>query len=362
MWRALELRLTKAAGEGVCEHGSCSELRMDSRDKVGRIVEIILNSRSGTLDKHALVETIESFLAERGLMPRVHVATNGREVPMLARQAASGDADIVVAGGGDGTIATVAEHIAGTEKAFGILPLGTFNYFAKNLGIPLELDAALDVLAHGALASVDVCEVNGHLFLNNSSIGLYPAVLAKREDTYRRFGRSQVAAYLSVLLVLLRPPRFVKLRISADDRLLACRTPLVFIGNNAFQIDSFGIVGRECIDSRKLTLYLTRPLGATGLIQLAVRGFLRGFRGAREFETICAEEIVIGMRRRRVRVAMDGEIRVLETPLRYRVRRGALCVAVPALRPQPDPQCEPQPATGASHADNTTDRDRATAR
>jgi diacylglycerol kinase family enzyme len=335
---------------------------MDGDDRGGRSIEIILNSRSGTRDKHALVGTIESFLAERGLKPRVHVTRNGGEVPLLAQQAASGDADIVVAGGGDGTIATIAEHISGTGKAFGVLPLGTFNYFAKDLGIPLELDAALDVLARGAFASIDVGEVNGHLFLNNSSIGLYPAVLAQRENTYRRFGRSQLAAYLSVLLVLLRPPRFLNLRIRADGHLLACRTPLFFIGSNAFQMDSFGIVGRDCIDSRKLTLYLTRPLDAIGLIRLAVRGFLRGLRGAREFEAICAEEILVDMRRRRVRVAMDGEVRVLETPLRYRLRRGALCVTVPAARTKPDPQSEPQPAPGTTQADSTTDRERATAR
>jgi diacylglycerol kinase family enzyme len=335
---------------------------MDGEDRGGRIIEIILNSRSGTLDKHALVGTIESFLAERGLMPRVHVSKDGSEVPLLAQQAASGDADIVVAGGGDGTAATIAERISGTGKAFGILPLGTFNYFAKNLGIPLELDAALDVLARGAFAAIDVCEVNGHLFLNNSSIGLYPAVLAQRESTYRRFGRSQLVAYLSVLRVLLRPPRFLNLRISVDGHLLARRTPLLFISSNAFQMDSLGIVGRDCIDSRKLTLYLTRPLDAIGLIRLAVRGFLRGLRGAREFETICAEEILVGMRQRRVRVAMDGEVRVLETPLRYRRRRDALCVAVPAARPKPDPPSDLQPAPDTTQADTTNDRDRATAR
>jgi diacylglycerol kinase family enzyme len=333
---------------------------MDGRNRDRRIVEIILNNRSGTLDKHALVGTIESFLVERGLVPRVHVTANGREVSLLAQRVASGDADIVVAGGGDGTIAAIAEHISGTGKAFGVLPLGTFNYFAKNLGIPLELDAALDVLACGALASIDVCEVNGHLFLNNSSIGLYPAVLAQRESTYRRFGRSQLAAYLSVLLVLLRPPRFLNLRIRADGHLLACSTPLVFVGNNAFQMDSFGIVGRECLDSRKLTLYLTRPLGAMGLIRLAIRAFAQGLRGAREFEAICAEEVLVGMRRKRVRVAMDGEIRVLETPLHYRLRRDALRVTVPAARPKPNPQSEAQPES--TRADTTTDRDRATAR
>jgi len=293
---------------------------------------VILNNRSGTRDKRALAGRIESFLAERGVMPRIHVTTSGTQVPLLARQAANGDADIIVAGGGDGTIATVAEHVAGTTKALGVLPLGTFNYFAKNLGIPLELDSALDVLVGGGSVAVDVGEVNGNLFLNNSSIGLYPAVLERRESTYRRFGRSQLSAYLSVLQVLIQPPGFLNLSISADGHLLARRTPLLFIGTNAFQMDSFGIVGRDCLDNRKLTLYVTRPLGALGLLRLAVRAFVRGLRGAREFEAICAEEILVGMRRRRVHVAMDGEVRAIETPLRYRMRRGALRVIVPTLR------------------------------
>jgi diacylglycerol kinase family enzyme len=292
-------------------------------------------------------------LAERGLMPRVHVTSSGDDVPLLARQAASGTADIVVAGGGDGTVATVAQHMYGTGKAFGILPLGTFNYFAKNLGIPLELDDALEVLAGGPVASIDVGEVNGHLFLNNSSIGLYPSVLGQRESTYQWFGRSQLAAYLSVLLVLLQPPRLLNLTISADGHLLARRTPLLFIGSNAMQMDSFGIVGRDCIEGRKLTLYVTRPLKAFGLLRLAVRALIRGLRGAREFEAICAEEILVGMRRRRVRVAMDGEVRVLETPLRYRIRRGALRVSVPEARPK-------LPAT--TQPDTTNRRDRAAAR
>jgi diacylglycerol kinase family enzyme len=326
---------------------------MAGDDQHGRIIDVILNSRSGTLDTHALAGTIEAFLAERGLMPRVHVTTSGAEVPFLARRAASGDADIVVAGGGDGTIATVAEHIAGTGKTFGILPLGTFNYFAKNLGIPLELDGALEVLVRGESASIDVGDVNGNLFLNNSSIGLYPAVLAQRESTYRRFGRSQVAAYLSVLLVLLQPPGLLNLTISADGHLLARRTPLLFIGANAFQMESFGIVARECLDRRCLTLYVTRPLGAFGLLRLAVRAFVRGLRGAQEFEAICANEIVVGMRRRRVRVAMDGEVRLLETPLRYRIRRGALHVAIPAVGSRRN-ESDTQPVPDTAPTSNMT--------
>jgi diacylglycerol kinase family enzyme len=336
---------------------------VDSEDRHGRIVEVILNGQSGTLDKHALAGTIESFLAHRGLMPRVHVTPSGNDVPRVARQAASSDADIVVAGGGDGTSAAVAERIAGTGKALGVLPLGTFNYFAKDLGIPLELDGALDVLANGVSASIDVGEVNGHLFLNNSSVGLYPAVLAHRETTYRRFGRSELAAYLSALLVLVEPPRFLNLTISADGHLLARRTPLLFIGTNASQMDSFGIVARECLVSRKLTLYVTHPLGALGLLRLAVRAFVRGLRGAREFEAICAEEILIGMRRRQVRVAMDGEVRLLETPLRYRIQRGVLRVLVPAVQLKPDNQSGIRLRPDTTYPpETTTERDPAAAR
>ena len=128
-------------------------------------------------------------------------------------------------------------------------------------------------------------------------------------------------------------------------------------------MDSFGIVSRECLVSRKLTLYVTHPLGALGLLRLAVRAFVRGLRGAREFEAICAEEILVGMRRRQVRVAMDGEVRVLETPLRYRIQRGALRVLVPAVQLKPDNQSGIRVRPDTTYPpDTTTERDAAAAR
>jgi diacylglycerol kinase family enzyme len=296
-------------------------------------VEVILNSASGTLDKRALSDTIARFFAERRMAARIHVTENGRQLIAASEQAAAGDAGIVVAGGGDGTIATVAQHLAGTSKALSVLPLGTFNYFAKNLGLPLEVTAALEVIVEGTSTTVDVGDVNGHVFLNNSSIGLYPAVLARRESIYRRFGRSQLGAYLSVVLVLLQPPAFVNLTVTADGSLLSRRTPLLFIGANAHQMESFGIVGRECLEARRLTLYITRPMGALAIGRLAVRALFRGLRGADAFEAVCATEILIGLRRTRVRVALDGEVRDIATPLRYHMRRDALRVIVPKQSP-----------------------------
>jgi diacylglycerol kinase family enzyme len=292
--------------------------------------DVVLNHGSGTLDKEALAGKISERLAAAGIDARIAITRTGADLRAACERAAASEARIVIAGGGDGTIATVAGHVVASGKSLGVLPLGTFNYFARTLGLPLEVDDALSVLTGSTTKCVDVGEVNGHIFLNNSSIGLYPAVLAKRESTYRRLGRSQLVAHLSVLLTLIEPPALVNLTVSADGRLLSRRTPLLFIGANAEQMESLGIVGGECVKNSKLTLYITRPLGAIAIGRLAVRLLFRQLRRTEDFEVICAGEIVIALRRRRVRVALDGEIRLMESPLRYRMLRGALRVIVPA--------------------------------
>jgi diacylglycerol kinase family enzyme len=299
-----------------------------TRQRPARI-DLILNSGAGTADKAALADSIAAFFAQRQIEAQVIVARGGPDLVAAVKAAAAGDADVIVAGGGDGTILTVARHLVGTDKALGVLPLGTFNYFARNLELPLELEPALAVLAEGHVRHVDVGDVNGEIFLNNSSIGLYPAVLAHRERTYQKLWRSQLLAYLSVALVLWRPPAFLNLTVTADGILLARRTPLLFVGTNAHQMESFAIPGRECLQNGRLTFYVTRPMGALAMLRLSLRALLRGLRGAEEFETLCAHDILVGMRRRRVRVAMDGELRVLETPLKYTLRLGALRVVAP---------------------------------
>jgi diacylglycerol kinase family enzyme len=293
-----------------------------------RRVAVIINARSGLPGKDLVARHIEEHLAGAGLEADVHVVQSPRELPDAAARAANSDADVVVAGGGDGTIATIARELLDTQKVLGVLPLGTFNYFAQRVAVPLDLDAALATIAVGATAAVSVGEVNGRVFLNNSSIGLYPAVLKQRETTYRRVGRSQAAAYLSVALVLMQPPAFMNLQLTVDGLPLARRTPLLFVGVNPHQMASFGIPGYECLNDGRLALYLTRPMGPTRLAQLAVRGFWRGLHGSEDLEVVAAREIVVTLRRGRVRVAMDGEIAKLRTPLRYRFRDDALRVIV----------------------------------
>lgn len=301
-------------------------------------IDVIINHRSGALDKEAVAKHVSEYLTSRGVRCRVGVVRTGSELAAAVARAAAGDASIVAAGGGDGTVAAVATALLNTPKVLAVLPLGTFNYFARRIGVPLDLDAALEVLATGVAGRVSVGEVNGRVFLNNASIGLYPAVLRQRESTYRQLGRSRMASYLSVALVLVRRPAFLSLQLRADADPLSRRTPLLFIGANAQQMASFAIPGGECLQSRRLAVYIARPLSVVRLWRLAVRAFFRGLYGASELEVICAREVDIALRwQRRIAVAMDGEVVVLDLPLRFRLRGDSLSVICGPAAAHTDP-------------------------
>ncbi len=197
-----------------------------------------------------LVDTVRGSLSRHGIDPDVQIVAGGPALVRASTAAAASDADIVVAGGGDGTIATVAKPLIGTGKSRGLLPPGTFNYFARNHRVPLDVVAALELIATAASQPVDVGEVNGHVFLNNASIGLYPTMLVHRESTYRRFGRSQLIAYASAMAALLSPPGVLNLTMTVDGQLMSRRTPMLFAGTNIYQLESFAVPGRGCLRGR----------------------------------------------------------------------------------------------------------------
>src|SRR5687767_11317292 len=165
-----------------------AESTLAAQPLAGQRVDVIINARSGAIDNDGAAERVRERLRACGVDARVQVARTPVDLLAAASAAAAGDATVIVAGGGDGTIAAIAAGLLDTPKILGVLPLGTFNYFAQRIGIPLDLEAALDVLVTGTPASMTVGEVNGRVFLNNSSIGLYPAVLRRRETAYRRVG------------------------------------------------------------------------------------------------------------------------------------------------------------------------------
>ncbi|MGI8955343.1 MAG: diacylglycerol/lipid kinase family protein [Chthoniobacterales bacterium] len=152
-------------------------------------IEIILNKGSGSHEAQDSREILTKVFRESGRSFSISVAS-GDEIGRLAREKAKSDCEVLVAGGGEGTICGVAKAAREHGKTLGVLPLGTFNYFAKNLGIPLELEEAARVILEGKPVRASVLDLDGRLVLNNSSIGIHPAVLMQRRKLYRRGGRN----------------------------------------------------------------------------------------------------------------------------------------------------------------------------
>ena len=292
-------------------------------------IEIIINVGSGADDKEELRDRLAEIFAASKHNARISLARNGEEVVELARRAAQGDCSTIVAGGGDGTINTVASAVVGRNKTLGVLPLGTLNHFAKDLHIPLDLeDAALTIL-EGHTTEVDVGEVNDRIFLNNSSLGLYPQMVREREKV-QRLGSGKWAAFFWALVAVLRRYPFLDVRLSADGKEFSSRTPLVFIGNNEYEMESLNVGARVRLNAGKLSLYITHDTGRLGLLRLAVRALFGGLRDDKDFIALLSTEVWIATKHRRLRVARDGEVTAMQPPLHYRIRPLSLRVLVPA--------------------------------
>jgi diacylglycerol kinase family enzyme len=296
-----------------------------------RRVEVILNAAAGAGECEAARERLEQLFRENRLDARVTLARSGEEIVAAARRAAGDEeTSVVVAGGGDGTINAVASQLVGTEKILGVLPFGTLNHFAKDLGVPLDAEEAARTVVHGRTARVDVGEVNGRIFLNNSSLGLYPTLVREREKLQERSGRGKWSAAFWAAITVLRRYPFVSVRLDADGRELRRRTPFVFIGNNEYELDAFHVGTRARLDAGELCLHVTRDIGRFGLARLGLRALCGRLREDKDFDALRAREVWIETRHSRLRVATDGEVLIMRPPLHYRVLPGALRVCVPA--------------------------------
>lgn len=272
----------------------------------------------------------EKFAAH-GLDADVTLASSGSAMVAAAEKAVADGLSIVVAGGGDGTLNAVASVLANhSHVAFGVLPLGTLNHFAKDAGIPLELDQAVATIANGERKLVDVGEVNDRIFLNNSSLGLYPDIVREREKQQQRLGRAKwLAAGWATFRALKRYP-FLNVRLKLDDGRDHVRsTPFVFIGNNEYTMEGFNVGARCALDRACLCLYVAQRPGRLGLLRLAWSALRGRLAQENDFDVLHSSGMEIDTRERRVRVATDGEVTVMMSPLRYRIRPAALNVIVP---------------------------------
>lgn len=292
-------------------------------------VKIIISAGAGPGDNHQAAERLAAMFKEREIEVDISIAKSGAEVEELARDAARGPYKVVVAAGGDGTISSVTAAIIDTDKILGVLPLGTLNHFAQDLRIPLDLDAAARTIFAGVITEVDVAALNDRIFLNNSSLGLYPIIVRERQKR-QRLGFGKWPAFFWATIQAFRRYPLLDVRLRVNNELLQTKSPFVFVGNNEYAMDLLNVGLRERLDQGVLSIYITHRTGRLRLIVLALRAVFGRLRNDKDFLALRSNEVKIQSAHKRLRVAFDGEVTVMEPPLEYRVRPRALRVIVPA--------------------------------
>jgi diacylglycerol kinase family enzyme len=299
-------------------------------------VAAIINSEAGSVRGADLDPGSLRALFERaGLEPDIRFVS-GEKAKEAAQEAVAAGADIVAAGGGDGTIHTVAATLVGGTIPLGVLPLGTLNHFARDLQIPLNLPDAVDLLANGTVRSLDVGEVNGEIFVNNSVLGFYPPLVKVRDRERDLRDRGKwVATAIALLKVASRIPS-LRVRVTSDSREIVRDTHFVFIGNNDYELNLFTYAARSRLKSGDLYLYVARPKSRRGLVGMAFLSLVRDIKRMRGFDRWCVPELTIEADgKKALSVYLDGEVVLIETPLQYRVRPRALPVVLPPQAVEP---------------------------
>ena len=289
---------------------------------------VILNAHAGTVARSANPQSkIADLFGAAGLNIEI-ISVAGKDMSVAAKRAVAKNHETIVAAGGDGTVNTVAAEVAGPEKTLGVLPLGTLNHFAKDLHLSLDLEAAVRTIAEGNIASVDVGEVNGRVFVNNSSLGIYPHIVHRRVVEQMRLRIGKRPAYIWAMMHAFRRFPFLDLRIELEGKTLKRETPFLFVGNNEYELTGFRIGARRRLDAGKLGLYLTHRVGRWGLIRVAFRALLGHLSQEKDFEAYLVDEAFVEAPRHLILVATDGEVKWMKSPLHYRSRPRDLRVIV----------------------------------
>jgi diacylglycerol kinase family enzyme len=257
------------------------------------------------------------------------VAIDGKQIRERAEAAVKAGARLVIAGGGDGSVSAAAQAVAGTEATLGILPLGTLNHLARDLGIPFALADAAKTIASGEVRAIDVAEVNGRIFVNNAAIGLYPLMVFDREAQQQRLGRSKRLAMLVASARTLMRFHHQRLKLSVDGGEARIDTPLLFVGNNDYRLALPAAGRRDTLDDGELCVMVMRKKGVPGFLAAVARALL-GIRRADDMVRVDGvTRLRVDSTRSSITIAMDGETLPIKPPLDFRIRPGALKVIAP---------------------------------
>lgn len=293
-------------------------------------VPLLLNRDGGALARDPeLADHVREALRSAGLDVELELLSGGDCARRCRAVAERGDALLIV-GGGDGTISAAASALAGTPTKLGILALGTLNHFARDLGIPTDLEDAAKLLASGSDRYVDIGEMNDEVFINNSAIGLYPLMVLDRDLQQKRLGRSKRAAMIVASLRTLGRFNHHRLTLTVNDEQKGrIDTPLLFVGNNDYRIDIGAPGQREKLDGGQLCVFVMRKKSRFGFLGASLRAFFGRSRADDMVRLEGVERLRVSAPRPQLAVSLDGEVVRAAPPLEYRIRKKALRVIAP---------------------------------
>ncbi len=295
-------------------------------------VAAFMNKQGGTLrtaDHDALRAVLESEFHLHGHEIEVQFLTAEELGDALRRAAERSDLDVVLVGGGDGSVSSAAATLYGTKVALGILPAGTMNLFARTLQVPLALEEAAAALASGRIIDVDIATVNGRPFVHQFAVGLHARMVRmRRRMSYgSRIGKI-LASFRSALMALQSAPK-IEMEITVDGQPRRIRTPAVAVSNNMY-----GDGHMPYADDPKggtLGVYICQTDDRRALMKLAADIVLGTWRTNPALEVLQAQEIVIryGGSKRHGRAVRDGELEDLPPESAIRIEPGRLKVLAP---------------------------------
>jgi len=308
---------------------------------------IVFNPGSGRDDVAATRTVIETLLTEAGRDYRIMLVEDASRLPDISAEAvmlAQAQDGVVVAAGGDGTINAVAQAVLGSGCPFGVLPQGTFNYFSRTHGIPSDTAKALQVLLSSRAYPVRAGLVNDRVFLVNASLGLYPKLLEERETYKQCYGRSRPVAWWAGIMTLLREHRPMRIHVEHEQQAYELRTLMIFVSNNRLQLERIGLPEAKVLAQGYLVGITLKPVATLTLLRLMLRGALGQLGDVDHIASFAFRQITVMLSplalfygRRRIKVAMDGEVTLLTLPLRFRLAADELFLLKPEAAPGENP-------------------------
>jgi YegS/Rv2252/BmrU family lipid kinase len=287
---------------------------------------VFLNPSSGVKHPPAEPTALESAMRDAGL--EIVPVQKDLDVTQIIRDRISQGVNLVIAAGGDGTINHVIQAIVNTDVRLAVLPLGTYNHFARDLGIPLDWRSALEVALTGTTQQIDTARVNERFFVNNLSIGLYPGFVARREERGRDYPRWKARLY--AFYVTLRKYPHVTIAVEAESHYAVIRTQVFMVSNNSYDLSRLGVQApRSTMSEGRLSVYWLPHVPRTQLMKFAGRylaGLVRQTPGFRSFRTT---HLKVQSRHGHLEVGIDGEVSTLNTPLTITSVPQSLLVKVP---------------------------------